>query len=89
MSGAGLVGGDFATIAGGAAAGAVEHVLGATGDRTDAAELGQHALATADALFRPGRLFFQDAEKLRVEPGIHGLAGKALGQGLHAGGTAE
>ena len=64
-------------------------MLGTTGDRADAAEFGQHALAAADALLGPGRLFFQDAEELRVEPGIHGLAGKALGQGLHAGGATE
>ena len=64
-------------------------MLGTTGDRAHAAELGQHALAAAEALLGPGRLFFQDAEELRVERGIPGLAGKALGQGLHAGGTGE
>ena len=64
-------------------------MLGTTGDRAHAAELGQHALAAADALFRPGRLFFQDAHVLRIERGIHGLAGKALGNGLHASGAAE
>jgi autotransporter-associated beta strand protein len=55
----------------------------------DAAELGQHAVAARHAFLGPDGLLLQDAQELRVEGRVHGLAGEALGQGLHARAAGE
>ena len=69
LPGAIQLGADLAMAVARAAARAVQLALGAAGDRANADELAQAAVAAAGALLRPHALRFEDADELRVQPG--------------------
>jgi len=85
LPGAGAVGADFASVLSGAAARAVHHFLGASGDGANAAVEMQHTLAAGRAFFRPDTPFFQNADERSVEARVNGFVAVTLGDGLHAG----
>ncbi len=88
LPGAGPVGSHLAAVFPRAAAGAVQHMLCAPGDRADAAVLMENAFAAGDAFFRPGGPLFEDADERRVESRVDRFV-IPLGNRLDPGAAAQ
>jgi hypothetical protein len=89
LPGAGTVGHDLTTVFPGTTAGAIKHMFGAPGNRTDTAVFVQHTGSAGNAFLGPDRSLFENTKEGGVQSGINRLFRIPFRNGLNAGTAPE